>query len=569
MEPWTIIESNGSAHTLQEDLYEILIRIEPCPQQGPSRITVEQKIPFNAAKGLSRLLELSHWNINTPTCAMQVHEIDASDDAGHLKLSYFDEGEDTGCRYWYPSRNISGRLHFSYNIVPTNEISPRGAAPPLDLRAEEGAVSGCAGNFLIHPPAGTYKVVVHWDLSSISSRAHGLCSILEKGGRWVDMEELTSCYFMGGNIGVYPELPDGSGFCSAWQGSTPFSPTELLSWTKKLYEHYKVFFGGGSPGYCVFVRRNKVNAGGGVALLDSFVQTYDTDHGNNPAELKLTLAHEMFHTFQPTLSSPGDNDTTEWFEEGSAVFYELALPFRFNMIESDAFLNALNYYAGRYYTNVFADIPNSEVNKGFWKDTRIRTIPYDRGFFYFATVDDAMRKSSNGKKSLDTLIYEMLGLHKKKPNITLVDWKNALKAHLGDNAVKCVDDMLKGSVPLPSSDAFGSRFERVSKPLRRYELGFEPAVLAESPRIVRGLISRSAAERAGVRNGDKIVKPVPQDAIQGEQDGILTLQLHREKQEFTISYKPRGEEVPAWQWQVKEQAENYSRRADLSVCSNS
>lgn len=93
--------------------------------------------------------------------------------------------------------------------------------------------------------------------------------------------------------------------------------------------------------------------------------------------------------------------------------------------------------------------------------------------------------------------------------------------------------------------------------MRRYELGFEPKVLTESPRIVRGLIAGSAAERAGLRHGDEITHPVPQDDIQGRQDGVLNLEIRRDNQPLSIAYLPRSEYVAAWQWQrVPEVAES-------------
>jgi membrane-associated protease RseP (regulator of RpoE activity) len=109
--------------------------------------------------------------------------------------------------------------------------------------------------------------------------------------------------------------------------------------------------------------------------------------------------------------------------------------------------------------------------------------------------------------------------------------------------------MLQGATPLPPSDAFGPCFRRVTKPLRRYQLGFDPKVLVEPKRIVRGLIAGSAAAKAGLHNGDEILKPVGQDHIQGDQTGILTLQIRRGSQEMTIRYLPRGETVDAWQWE--------------------
>ncbi len=107
--------------------------------------------------------------------------------------------------------------------------------------------------------------------------------------------------------------------------------------------------------------------------------------------------------------------------------------------------------------------------------------------------------------------------------------------------------MLDGAAPLPASDAFGPCFERISHPIRHYGLGFAPAVLTESPRIVRDLIPGSATAKAGVQNGDEITRPVGQDQLQGEQKGNLTVQLKRDGKPLTVSYKPRGESAPAWQ----------------------
>jgi S1-C subfamily serine protease len=65
---------------------------------------------------------------------------------------------------------------------------------------------------------------------------------------------------------------------------------------------------------------------------------------------------------------------------------------------------------------------------------------------------------------------------------------------------------------------------------------------------VHGLLPGSAADRAGLRNGDIIVKPVPQDAIQADQKATLTFLIRRDGKEFPITYLPRGETVQAYQW---------------------
>lgn len=538
-----------------EQSYRLTMTVETAPGTDKVRaIVVQETIPIAETPAGETLLVMPLVASNVPTIATSVDEIQAHDDAGALTLYYRDQGSGLEAqREWFANRRTQGPLRFSYRAELGRALAPRGAAPPIDLRAEAGAFSGAGATFLLRPPEGRYDIQLTWDLSALGEAARGRSSLLGKNANGVTAIDLDSVYFMAGKIGVFPEQPDGSGFFSSWQGETPFNARDLMAWAKRLREHYQTFFSAEPTPYGIFLRRNKVNPGGGMGMYRSFVVTYDDKRGNDPDELKLTFAHEMFHTFQPRMRpEPGKSGlSVSWFNEGLAMFYQARLPFRFGMIDADAYLADINYIAGRYYTNILGSTPNSEVPAGFWKDTRIRTLPYDRGFLYFVTVDVAMRQASDGKASLDKLVLAMLARQSRQGEIDIHDWEQALRSNLGEGAVQNLHAMLGGKVPLPGSAAFGPCFERVSRTMRRYQLGFEPAVLTESPRIVRGLIPGSAAARAGVRNGDTIARPVGQDQIQGEQNGVLTLHLQRDGKNLVVSYKPRGETVSAWQWVPK------------------
>jgi len=60
--------------------------------------------------------------------------------------------------------------------------------------------------------------------------------------------------------------------------------------------------------------------------------------------------------------------------------------------------------------------------------------------------------------------------------------------------------------------------------------------------------SNASQAAAGIRNGDEVTQPVPQDLIQAKQNAILTLKLLRDGEPLEISYLPRGETVEAYQW---------------------
>lgn len=496
-------------------------------------------------------LRMPHVVSNVDTVAQQII-VQASDAEGELALTVSDEGVDaTAMRLWRSSRTVVGVLQLRYRAEIHNRLATRGAAPPFELRREAGAFSGAGVSFLLLPEVeDLHHLSVVWDLTGVPQGSRGVSS-LGVGDVALDVvaapSRLARSFYMGGRVSLYPETVLSSGFFAAWMGEPPFDARELMAWTARLYDRFDDFFAGGAArSYGVFLRRNLVNPGGGVGLADSFVGTFDST--TDVADFRLTLTHEMFHTRSPYITNP-PGLASQWFPEGLAVFYQRELPRRFGMISDADFLQDLNFHAGRYFTNALGDAPFAVVPLRFWEDTRIRTIAYDRGSFYFVNLDYRLRTSSHGRRSLDDLVREMRRRELAGQRLGLADWEKLLRDELGEQAVADFRGMLSGAWQVPDSSAFGPCFRRIAVNLRRYELGFEPKVLAEPRRIVRGLLPGSAAQLAGLRDGDEILRPVGQDAIQGDQQRELELQIGRNGREFVIRYLPRGELVPAWQWE--------------------
>ena len=523
-------------------------------------LTIQLKLTGVEADPDTPLLDILLVSTNVDTMANLVTDLSAVDTAGSLTLtarttSSDNGGDPTGGEKmeWYPDRETVGPIEISYTIPASTSIPPRGPAPPIGL-SYDGQATSAAGQIILLLPPGeeTYETEIDWDFSHAPARSRGVTSLGEgdvTAASPIGATELRRTYFMTGDVSTFPKDVPKSGFFAAWHGDPPFDADELMEWTNDLYGHYSDFFGQDEPPpYGVFLRYNPINAGGGVGLNNSFVTTFGKGAGADTDQLKSTLAHEMFHTFQPYIDEPGGLESS-WFSEGLAVFYQARLPYRFGLLSAETFLEDLNYHAGRYYSSIMVNVPNSEVPGGFWRDTRIRTLPYDRGMLYMATVDHAVREASNGARSLDDLMRGMLALQQAGQTTTYESWETLLREALGEDAVSEFRAFLNGAMPVPTSDAFGVCFQRTTKELRRYEVGFEPAVLAEPKRIVRGLVEGSAAEAAGLRNGDEIVKPVPQDGIQGSQGQKIELLIRRGDEEFPLTYLPRGEAVMAYQWE--------------------
>jgi hypothetical protein len=528
--------------------------LKPAAADARSHITsidVTVTIAGPAVAAGQPLLRMALVTSNVPTVANTLEQLSATDSAGPLPLTSTDDPEGGAAfyRHWHAARGTTGAIVVHYRAPISETLAPRGAAPPLELRSDTGAFSGKGETFLMLPESDLpWRSAIRWDLSEMGPGAIGVSSLGLGNVSPADATgtmTLASSFFMAGDVHVYPQVPPATGFFAAWYGKPPYDLQPVMASEQKLYEFYERFFKRPSTApYGVFMRENLVNAGGGVSLGNtSFVTTFGPK--TDLDELKITLAHEMLHTFVGGLDDRGDDS---WYAEGLAVYYARLLALRANQITPDQFLSDLNSTAGRYYTDLLIHTPNSDIAPNFWADTRIRVLPYDRGSMYFAVVDGEVRVASNGTQSLDDLVLAMLERHRNHLPAGEEAWREQLKAHLGDKGIAEFDAMLAGAIMLPQSKGFGPCFVRISKPLRRYQLGFEPRVLIEQKRIVRGLIPGSAAETAGVRNDDEITKPVPQDLIQGQQDAMLTLELLRDGKPLKISYLPRGETVDAYQW---------------------
>lgn len=532
----------------------LTIIMRPAGADSQQRVPyVDVTLTYTASVAATQaFLKMPLITSNVVTVASTIEGLSVNDANGPIAVTVKDDPEsgESTYRHWIASRAAKGVLTVHYRAPITNAAAPRGAAPPLELRSDSGAFSGAGETFLILPESDSPQPIkISWDLSAMAAGAVGISSF-GKGDVTASapkgLSSLQSCFFMAGKVELYPQTPPKTGFFSAWHGSAPFDMRQLMASEEKLYAFYGNFFKRPATApYGVFLRENPVNAGGGVELSGSFVATFGPK--TELDDLKITLAHEMLHTFVGAIEKPGGL-LSSWYSEGMAVYYARLLSLRAGQITPAQFLEDLNTTAGRYYTDALIATPNSEIPARFWPDTRIRVLPYDRGSMYFAVVDGEVRAASGGKRALDDLLLAMLDRRQQKPPLDESAWVDLVTKELGEKGKTEFEAMLAGATQLPEPGGFGPCFTRTTKMLRRYQLGFEPKVLIESKRIVRGLIPGSAAERAGVREGDEITQPVPQDRIQGEQDGILTLKLLRDGKPLEISYVPRGEAVEAYQW---------------------
>ncbi|HEY3950711.1 hypothetical protein [Phenylobacterium sp.] len=513
---------------------------------GKGAVDVTLRIPAADAPAGAPVLRLPIVIANTDTVANTLSGLSARDDDGPAPLSVKDDAPAIEySRHWIAGRAIKGTLTVHYRAPVDDTPPPRGSGPPYSLRTEGGGVSGVGNTFILLPEGRKPRpVTLAWDISALP-KGSGAMSSFGEGEVHLPAgpaDRLHRALYMAGPMHREPAAVKQTGFSAAWLGEPPFDPRPLMVWAGKLHGWMSGFFKDpAEPPYRVILRYNPINAGGGAALTNSFLLTWG-ESAKDPERLKGTLAHEMIHTW--TATGLGG----QWYGEGIAVHYQALLPWRAGMISTSDFLNDINATARRYYTNALNGTPDREVAPRFWEDTRIRTLPYDRGALYFAVLDGKIRRASGGRKSLDDLIVEMVRKRRAGGATDEAAWLSLLDQALGPDGRKLHADMLAGKLMLPEAGDFGPCFTRTTAKFRRFDLGFEPKSLVGDVKTIRGLDPGSEAAKAGLKDGDVVTYSVALDSVQGDQKRLLTLKVTRDGRTFAVTYLPRGETVDAYQW---------------------
>lgn len=514
-------------------------------------VEVTLKVQAPDAKVNAPLLRLPMIFASVETARYQAAEITVTDAKGAVPLVQKDDPADPGnflyFRRWLAGRDTQGDLTVRYK-APARVFRPAlGSGPPFDLRPEAGGLNGAGVSFLAAPDTRIpYRIHLQWDLADMPAGARGAWSLGEGEVRTVGpVDVLVNAYYMAGEMKSEPVGPPGP-FGIYWLGEPPFNAGAVGEWTAKAYKAIAAFYGEPHKPYRVFFRKNPYPGVGGAGLVGSFMSGFSDDPPPTEKHMRGHLAHEMVHNWPGGLDGP--NGVVSWYGEGMAEFYDPVLTWRAGLISTEDLLEDVNDRAKGYYGSAVRDLPASEIANLFWSDTRVRSLPYNRGSLYMAKVDAQIRAESDGKRKLDDIALAMVARKKAGQSYDTEAWLSLLTTELGPQARTEFEDMLAGKLLDLPSNTFGPCFQREATTYAQFELGFDPASLTASPRVVKGLVAGSAAAKAGLKDGDEITAAVVLDRAQSDPESPIVIPLRRNGATMTVTYAPTGKSADGWRW---------------------
>lgn len=448
-------------------------------------------------------------------------------------------------RGWIPARPVKGDLTISYTVEAGNGPGSGGTTP---IRPRiDGRGFSAIGMTLIATPnlKAPYRLLIDWDLSAMGKGASAVSSFGEgdvevAAGPVARLERAT---FMAGKLIREPKKTDGR-FSAVWTGDPGFDLVAPMQWTEKLHSYMVGFFETPQdPRYYVMLRMNgALNPGGGVAFPNSFFATWGP--GVTGDGMKGILGHEMVHTFTAT-------DLGKWFDEGTAVYYQVRLPWRAGMSTTEQYLRDINLTAARYYTSAEINSDEDRIIPNFFTNPWLINLGYDRGALYFAILDGQIKRASGGKRSIDDLIRQMVVKQRAGEDIVEKTWTDIIGKEIGEQALVVHRSMMSGGIIVPESGDFGPCFRRVPAQIRRYEQGFMPRTV-DGKRVVSGVVTGSEAEKAGLKDGELITRMpvITTEGVKRDPERTLTVEVMRDGKVTPITYLPRSlAKYAGYQWE--------------------
>lgn len=358
--------------------------------------------------------------------------------------------------------------------------------------------------------------------------------------------------FLAGDLRLQRHEVHGQPVWVALPGSWSFSAEEFGALAARIVALGREFFGEfEKPYYLVSaIPIGRAGSGassyGGTGLTDSFALFLSRDTTlalHEGGGIPWLLAHELFHEWNGqalTLAQP--EQLGYWFSEGFTNFYARRLLFRAGLFDEQQYLDSWNQALAAQAANPERHAPAERVREAFWTERAVGELPYQRGDLIALYVDHAIRAHSNGARSLDDLMRELVCRARAgaEPHTS-----ETLCAAIGEFAGESVGEAVrawavKGVEPELPADAAGAEYVLAPVELPTFDTGFDHEATLKEGRV-SGVRAGGPAERAGLADGMRLAG---WSVNFGQVNQPIEVTVREGGETRKISFLPHGATVP-------------------------
>jgi predicted metalloprotease with PDZ domain len=261
------------------------------------------------------------------------------------------------------------------------------------------------------------------------------------------------------------------------------------------------------------------------------------------------LAHEMFHAWNGGVLRMADPEPlVYWFSEGFTDFYARRLLYRAGLMDTGRYAEDVNKRLARFWSNPASRAPAERIRAEFWKDGDVQRLPYERGDVMAFLIDREIRVRSNGARSIDDLVCEMVEEGRAGREASnawiLARIAAATSVEFAERVKRTVVD---GEMPELPSDLLAPALDLENVPIPAWDAGFDVDA-SEKEHVVHGVREGSNAWKARLRDGQTIES---WSLYSGNVTRPLECKVRDARGEHALTWLPHGESVVTPQVRVR------------------
>ncbi|MGE0478952.1 MAG: hypothetical protein AB7Q17_00645 [Phycisphaerae bacterium] len=422
---------------------------------------------------------------------------------------------------------------------------------------------GIGNAFLMVPEPGgdaprEFQVVLRWKLPNPAWRAVASWGVGKALGDKLDAGDLRHSVYLAGELAIQSAERDGRRVTVALPDKFGFTPAEFLKMAGTIVgqqcdylneRNFPAFIVTAIPVGDPLKEGDSRIAGSG--LYHSFALWIPPRAKLNDAVEHL-FAHELFHYWNGRLLPAAQPEgLVYWFVEGFTDYYALRILHESGQWSSEQYAKWINRHIREYVANPAIHATNEEIRDEYWRQrSTVGEVAYQRGLM-LGLRWDRLARQQGVRNGLDRLFFALL------------DRARAGGFELSNDAIRRVGVEQLGAWFAGEFDQFVVQARTVSVPVDAlapkligsdarvydYDPGFDRERSLQQQKII-GLKRGSAAERAGLREGDEMLGY----SLLADPEKQSELKVMRKGELRTIRYFPRGPAVEALQFKPAESA---------------
>ena len=387
------------------------------------------------------------------------------------------------------------RIHVVYELAPTPEATKQGSEPFHRPVVSPHLVHLIGTTGVMRPEHlanAKHAVTFRWQIpgwTGVSSYGDG--EVTHAVGT---LDELRDAVFLASDRLDVRRVAIGKTVLEvAAVNDFGFTDAQLAAKAQQVVTAQRAFFREDGPPFFLITAIPLGPKGvqyGGTGLTNSFA-IFVAPQFDDLASVTWLLGHELFHSWNGRVIQPdAPEELMYWFSEGFTNFYARRLLYRAGLVDLAGYVANLNEEVQEYWLSPVRDAPNQAIKDGFWKSHDLERLPYQRGDVLALVLD---RQLPGG---LDPLMKQLVAEGRAGKTVSI----DKLFARIPRSLRPTVVD---GTLPALPSTLLAPCLALGAKQVGKFELGFDLQA-SQAAKSITGLVPGSAAERAGLREGDAV-----------------------------------------------------------------